>query len=166
MRDLESGSVGLAANFRHADGHRSRRSSRYSNVEAMIYRIGRELLRNAFRDAQAKLIEVEVRYSAQEFRLRIRDDGIGLDPRVLDAGPPHGHWGLPGVRERGKLIGAKLDLWSQAAAGTEVQITVPASVAYPKCPEFPAIQIVAEIDSLLCRLMESFVSSRSMTMPF
>src|SRR5580700_10706237 len=98
MRDLESGGVGLAANFRHTGGQRSRRSSRYSNVEAMIYRIGRELLRNAFRHAQAKLIEVEVRYSAQEFRLRIRDDGIGVDSKVLESGARPGHWGLPGVR--------------------------------------------------------------------
>jgi len=43
-----------------------------------------------------------------------------------------GHWGLPGMRERAKLIGARFDLWSEAAAGTEVQITVPASVAYLK----------------------------------
>ena len=145
MRDLESGSVGLAANFRHADGQRSRRSSRYSNLEAMIYRIGRELLRNAFRHAQAKLIEVEVRYSAQEFRLRIRDDGIGLDPRVLDTGARNGHWGLPGVRERAKLIGARLDLWSQATAGTEVQITVPASLAYLSARNFRPFRLLRRL---------------------
>jgi signal transduction histidine kinase len=101
-----------------------------------LYRIGRELLRNAFRHARAKRIEVEIRYSARELRLRIRDDGTGIDPDVLDTGARPGHWGLPGVRERAKRIGAELDLWSQPEAGTEVQITVPASLAYPKSRSF------------------------------
>jgi signal transduction histidine kinase/ligand-binding sensor domain-containing protein len=92
-----------------------------------LYRIGREVLRNAFRHARAKRIEVEVRYSADEFRLRIRDDGIGIDPKVLNSGARPGHWGLPGVRERAKLAGARLDFWSEAGAGTEVQIKVPAA---------------------------------------
>ena len=100
-----------------------------------VYRIGREILRNAFRHARAKKIEVEIRYDAQELRIRFRDDGIGIDPKVLNEGARAGHWGLPGVRERAKLAGAQLDFWSEAGAGTEVQVTVPASVAYAKSPE-------------------------------
>ena len=100
-----------------------------------LYRIGREILRNAFRHACAKKIEVEIRYDAQELRLRFRDDGIGIDPKVLNEGARAGHWGLPGVRERAKLAGAQLDFWSEVGAGTEVQVTVPASVAYAKSPE-------------------------------
>ena len=99
-----------------------------------LYRTGREILRNAFRHAQAKKIEVELRYDAQELRVRFRDDGIGIDPKVLNEGALAGHWGLPGVRERAKLVGAQLDFWSQAGAGTEVQLTVPASIAYLKSP--------------------------------
>ena len=97
-----------------------------------LYRIGREILRNAFHHARAKQIEVEIRYGAQEFRLRIRDDGIGIDPKVLSEGARPEHWGLPGVRERAKLLAAKLDFWSEEGAGTEVQLSVPASVAYLK----------------------------------
>jgi signal transduction histidine kinase/ligand-binding sensor domain-containing protein len=97
-----------------------------------IYRIGREILRNAFHHARAKQIEVEIRYDTREFRLRIRDDGMGIDPKVLSEGARPGHWGLPGVRERAKLVAAKLDFWSEEGAGTEVQLTVPASVAYAK----------------------------------
>ena len=100
-----------------------------------VYRIGREILRNAFRHARAKKIEVEIRYDAQELRIRFRDDGIGIDPKVLNEGARAGHWGLPGVRERAKLAGAQLDFWSEVGAGTEVQVTVPASVAYAKSPE-------------------------------
>jgi signal transduction histidine kinase/ligand-binding sensor domain-containing protein len=100
-----------------------------------VYRIGREILRNAFRHARAKKIEVEIRYDAQELRIRFRDDGIGIDPRVLNEGARAGHWGLPGVRERAKLAGAQLYFWSEVGAGTEVQVTAPASVAYAKSPE-------------------------------
>lgn len=102
-----------------------------------LYRISQELLRNAFRHAHAKRIEVEIRYSPGELRLRVRDDGSGIDPRVLDAGGRPGHWGIPGVRERVKLIGAEFDLWSEAAAGTEIQITVPAARAYARSRSGP-----------------------------
>jgi len=95
-----------------------------------IYRIGREILRNAFHYARARRIEVELRYDERMLRLRIRDDGIGIDPKVLAEGARVGHWGLRGVRERAKLIGAQLDFWSEIGAGTEVQVTVPANVAY------------------------------------
>jgi signal transduction histidine kinase len=104
-------------------------------LQDALYRIGREILRNAFRHARAKKIEVEIRYDAQELRIRFRDDGIGIDPKVLDEGVRPGHWGLPGVRERAKVAGARVDFWSEVGAGTEVQVIVPASVAYAKSPE-------------------------------
>lgn len=100
-----------------------------------VYRIGREVLRNAFHHARAKKIEVEIRFDARELRIRFRDDGIGIDPKVLNEGARAGHWGLPGVRERAKLVGAQLEFWSEVGAGTEVQLTVPASVVYAKAPE-------------------------------
>ena len=100
-----------------------------------VYRIGQEILRNAFRHARAKKIEVEIRYEVQELRIRFRDDGGGIDPKVLHEGARDGHWGLPGVRERAKLAGAQLAFWSEVGAGTEVQVTVPASVAYSESPE-------------------------------
>jgi nitrate/nitrite-specific signal transduction histidine kinase len=45
----------------------------------------------------------------------------------LEEGGRAGHFGLAGVRERAQRIGAQLDFWSEAGAGTEVQLTVPAS---------------------------------------
>jgi signal transduction histidine kinase len=95
-----------------------------------IYKIAREVLRNAFLHASARKIEAEIRYDDSLFRLRIRDDGKGIDPKVLNAAGRAGHWGLPGIRERAKQVGAQLDFWSGAGAGTEVELTVPASVAY------------------------------------
>jgi signal transduction histidine kinase len=63
-------------------------------------------------------------------RLRIRDNGSGIDPLVLKEGGRPGHWGLRGVRERAERIGSQVDFWSESGAGTEVQLTVPAAIAY------------------------------------
>ena len=95
-----------------------------------IYRIAREILRNAFHHAHASRIEAEIAYDRQFFRLRIRDNGKCIDRKVLDQGARQGHWGLPGVRERAKRIGAQLKLWSELGAGTEAELTVPARIAY------------------------------------
>ena len=97
-----------------------------------IYRIGREVLRNAFRHAHAGRIEAEIRYDRDMFRLRIRDDGKGIDSSVLKEGARTGHWGLPGMHERAKKIGGRLKIWSEPGAGTEAELTVPARIAYEK----------------------------------
>jgi signal transduction histidine kinase len=97
-----------------------------------IYRIGREVLRNAFRHAHAGRIEAEIRYDRGMFRLRIRDDGKGIDSSVLKEGARTGHWGLPGIHERTKRIGGRLKIWSEPGAGTEAELTVPARIAYEK----------------------------------
>ena len=99
-----------------------------------VYRIAREILRNAFHHARASRIEVEIAYDSECFRLRIRDNGKGIDRKVLDQGARLGHWGLSGVRERAKRIGARLKLWSEPGAGTEAELTVPARIAYRVVP--------------------------------
>ena len=94
-----------------------------------IYRIAGEALRNAVRHALAHRIEVEITYDDRQFRLQLRDDGKGIDPGVL-ADQRRGHFGLPGMRERAELIGGRLDVWSEAGAGTEIDLTIPAAKAY------------------------------------
>jgi signal transduction histidine kinase/streptogramin lyase len=94
-----------------------------------VYRIGREALVNAFLHAKANTVEVEVEYASRYLRIIVRDDGCGIDPQVLDAGR-QGHWGLPGMRERSEGIGASLRLRSRIGAGTEVELTVPSSIAF------------------------------------
>jgi signal transduction histidine kinase/ligand-binding sensor domain-containing protein len=97
-----------------------------------IYRISGEALRNAFLHSQATGVEVEIRYDARQFRLRIRDNGKGIDRKVLESGAREGHYGLPGMRERARLVGGKLTVWSELDSGTEIELTIPAAVAYAK----------------------------------
>jgi signal transduction histidine kinase/ligand-binding sensor domain-containing protein len=94
--------------------------------------IMREILRNALQHARASRIEAEIRYDDGELRVRIRDDGKGIEPQILQAGGKEGHWGLRGARERAQQIGARLHFWSEIGAGTEVELLVPAVIAYQK----------------------------------
>src|SRR5271156_4938594 len=96
-----------------------------------IYRIAREALQNAFRHAQASQIEADITYGDSLLRLRVRDDGKGIDPKHLHAGRD-GHWGLPGMRERAQQIGAQFEMWSEVGAGTEVELRIPGSIVYVK----------------------------------
>jgi signal transduction histidine kinase len=95
-----------------------------------VCRIAGEALRNAYKHAQASRIEVEIQYGPHRLRLRIRDDGKGIEPQAV--GGLQGHYGLPGMRERAKLIGGNLDLWTKVQAGTEIELTIPAAAAYAK----------------------------------
>ena len=100
-------------------------------VQDEVYRIAGEALRNAFRHAHASRIEVDIRYDQRRFRLRVRDDGRGMDAgatgRTYD-----GHYGMAGMYERAKLVGGTLAIWSELDSGTEAELTIPASVAYAK----------------------------------
>jgi len=102
----------------------------HPNRRDEVHRIATEALGNAFRHAQARNIEVELRYEEQQFRLRIRDDGKGIDPKVLSAGGREGHFGLHSMKERAEIADGKLEVWSRDGAGTEIELTIPASSAY------------------------------------
>src|SRR5262249_8520988 len=85
---------------------------------------------NAFRHSGARTILVELEFGAHELRVLVSDDGCGIDPHVLRSGRK-GHWGLSGMRERSEKIGAKLKVSSKIGNGTEVDLRVPARIAFP-----------------------------------
>jgi signal transduction histidine kinase len=98
-----------------------------------VYAIAREAVRNAFHHAEARRIEAEIRYTGSLLQLRIRDDGKGIDPGIVALGRA-GHYGVPGMRERAQRIGGKLDVWTATGAGTEIELSIPASIAYGTSP--------------------------------
>lgn len=95
-----------------------------------VYRIVVEALRNAFRHAEPRRVEVVVHYDVQQLSVRIRDDGKGMTEQVLAQNGHPGHWGLRGMRERAGKIGAQFELWSRPEMGTEVHLRIPAATAY------------------------------------
>ena len=112
-----------------------------------VCRIARELLQNAFQHARAREIEAEVRYERRMLHLLVRDDGKGIDAKVLEQGGRPGHWGLAGVRERAQQIGAQLDFWSEAGAGTEVELNIPANIAYEKSQDSSRFRLFRTVKS-------------------
>jgi signal transduction histidine kinase/ligand-binding sensor domain-containing protein len=99
-------------------------------VRDEIYKIAGEALRNAFRHAHARSVEVEAHYGEEEFRLCVRDDGRGIDPALLATDGVEGHYGLRGLPERAAVIGGQVAVWSQTGAGTEVELRLPARGVY------------------------------------
>jgi nitrate/nitrite-specific signal transduction histidine kinase len=72
---------------------------------------------------------MELKYSSNRLRILVRDDGCVIDPNVLQSGRD-GHWGLSGMRERADRIGAQLHVMSSTSAGTEIELSIPGSVAF------------------------------------
>jgi signal transduction histidine kinase/ligand-binding sensor domain-containing protein len=99
-------------------------------VREEVMLIAREALVNAFKHGAARKIEAETSYGDSELTLRIRDDGRGIDTDVQRAGGKAGHWGLLGMRERAQKVRGTLTLWSKPGAGTEIEVRVPARMAY------------------------------------
>jgi signal transduction histidine kinase/ligand-binding sensor domain-containing protein len=93
-----------------------------------IVQIACEALRNALQHTDG-LIAVRLGYSSRRFTLSVEDEGQGIDPANLEAGPP-GHFGLQGMRERAARIAATLTIHSTADGGTGVRLVVPARMAY------------------------------------
>lgn len=94
-----------------------------------VFHICREALLNAFKHSAARRVEVEVLFRRDTFSVRITDDGRGIEEGVLSAGGKPGHFGLRGMLERAKRIGAKLTIRSTPNAGTEFELSIPKGAA-------------------------------------
>jgi ligand-binding sensor domain-containing protein/signal transduction histidine kinase len=96
--------------------------------------IGREAIVNAVRHADAHHIEACVAYQHRYLRMTIRDDGRGVPPDILQNGNREGHYGLVGMRERARKLGATFVLSSNPGNGTAISIELPAKVAFAVMP--------------------------------
>jgi two-component sensor histidine kinase len=112
-------------------------------VTAELGKIAREAIYNAFRHSKASAIEVEVTYGRREMRLRVRDNGQGFEPTLLQANSGHLHLGLQNMRKRAEKLDAEFGLWSRLGSGTELEVILAAQRAYSttnKTWVFPGMQ--------------------------
>jgi signal transduction histidine kinase len=112
-----------------------------------VYRIAFEAIRNAAIHSHASLLEIELRY-ADTLSLRIKDNGIGIDPSISDHGKA-GHFGLQGMRERAARIHSKLTMVSSTNAGTELTLVVPGKVVYRNALPTVKERLIREVIRLL-----------------
>jgi signal transduction histidine kinase len=92
-------------------------------VELAAFRIIQEALTNARRHAPGAAIDVELRYTDDALRLRVRDNGPGLP-----AAPLAGGHGLAGMRERAAAAGGELRTGPAPGGGFLIEATLPAKV--------------------------------------
>jgi signal transduction histidine kinase len=95
-----------------------------------LYKIGREALHNAFRHADANEIEAEFFYKRSEMRIYVRDDGCGISSAALSDRIHGVHCGIVEMHRKARKSGARLEIRSRRNAGTEIELRIPASLAY------------------------------------
>lgn len=121
--------LGLAASVKFQVVVEGRERELEPELRDEIYHIGREAIVNAYRHSGARKIEAQIVFRPTELRVTVRDNGCGIDDRNLQC-ERIGHWGLQGMHERAKRIGAALRIMSRTAVGTDVELCVPGRVAF------------------------------------
>jgi signal transduction histidine kinase len=91
------------------------------DIEQSIYRVAQEALENVTRHAEARTLVLRFGVANDLARLEIHDDGCGF---LLDRAAKAQHFGLQGMRERSRLIGAELEITSELGQGTNLKMTV------------------------------------------
>lgn len=94
-------------------------------IEAELFRITQEAINNAVKHARATAIDVQCQVYAPEAKITITDNGVGLQSGRSDS------HGLKIMRERARLIGAKLNVKDNASRGLTVTVVLPPSSHHP-----------------------------------
>lgn len=92
------------------------------DITTAAFRIFQEALTNVARHAHAKRITVALDVCDNRLQLSIQDDGIGIDPTILEA---PSSLGLTGMLERAAHAGGELTISPRECGGTEVFLTIP-----------------------------------------
>ena len=103
-------------------------------VQEELCRIAEEALANAAQHSDADSIEANITYRSAAFSLAIRDNGKGMDAQRLAEAGRTNHFGITGMRERAEKIGATVVISSHHGAGTEIALSIAASLAYTRSP--------------------------------
>jgi PAS domain S-box-containing protein len=92
------------------------------DITLCLFRIAQETLRNAVKHSQATHVRVHVEMSTGGVRLTVIDDGCGFDTRSPSFAEG---LGFVGMRERLRIVGGDLEISSQRAQGTRIEVTIP-----------------------------------------
>jgi signal transduction histidine kinase len=107
-----------------------------------VYAIAKEALTNASRHSEASVIRAEIGFSQKCFKMRISDDGKGIDTSVLNSRKRANHYGLAGMYERAVTLKADLRIANTNGRGAEVVLTVPSVVAYSQQSRRPLSRFI------------------------
>ena len=82
-----------------------------------------EALSNVRKHAKAQTVMVNIR-NTEQFEMTVMDDGIGIDPKVLEE-RKQSHVGLSIMRERAQKVKAHIEIESEMDQGTTVRLILP-----------------------------------------
>lgn len=88
--------------------------------EMILFRIVQESINNCVKHAEAKKINVSLKYTNSVFSLIIKDDGKGFDIAALNVTTTG--IGLKNMQNRAALIGGKLEIYAETGKGTSVKL--------------------------------------------
>lgn len=87
-----------------------------------VLAIVREAMANALAHSGGQSIIVTIDRRETAIAVTVADDGCGIPSRALNESANTGHWGLVGMRERARKIGATLSIIAAEERGTHVTI--------------------------------------------
>lgn len=97
-----------------------------------VLAIVRECVRNGVTHASATSVKVHVRYRRFSLVVTVADDGRGFASSDRLDQTSNDRWGLVGMLERARLIGARLTLTRAREGGTIARLKIPSWRAYAK----------------------------------
>lgn len=93
--------------------------------EITIFRIAQEALLNAGKYSRASQVTVAMAFAADELRIRIEDNGVGMDPQLLEAGSQGGPVGIWGMQERAAFLGGSCRIETAPGRGVSILLSLP-----------------------------------------
>lgn len=98
-------------------------------INLSIFRIIQEACNNAIKHANAKCIEIDIKYDENHINITIKDDGKGFDTNEIKDRITQDYTGcgLSIMKERVYLLSGTLDIQSKINKGTIINISVPYS---------------------------------------
>ncbi len=97
-----------------------------SQVALVLYRIAQELLNNAFKYSQAKVISVQLIKHPDSLLLMVEDDGVGFDPSEINGNTDHSRGiGLRNIETRTKFLSGFFTLDAVKGRGVNATVEIP-----------------------------------------
>ncbi len=93
--------------------------------EITVFRIAQEALLNAGKYSRATQVTVAMAFAADGLTVKIEDNGVGMDPRLLEEGPQGAPVGIWGMQERAAFLGGSCRIETAPGRGVRIHLSLP-----------------------------------------
>lgn len=118
--------------------------------EQLLFSVGRELIRNVARHAQADHLRASVTCQGETIALVVADDGRGFAHDLLHAAPLRGHIGLASMAERVEAVGGSFSIEGGPGSGTRIEVRLPIEKPKPQHPpQYTRVRAETQAEAIL-----------------